>query len=225
MSVCGACNKTATKSCARCGVVSYCSEGCQRAHWAQHKEMCVEPLPQQPTDLLPYTLVYYVVDQLQQLRLANKVPAQTVELSVWVIEFMETQFGQPVEGQWTRPRRAPALRELPPKAAWPVDLPPALQEALTAEHRERVKDALLRKDYREMVAAGTNVSRITPMADLARIMTVEIDCLRRERARTQALEAMWPAHAASPWLPLDSPLSQVPRLRTSKPPLRSSPRL
>ena len=100
----------------------------------------------------------------------------------------------------------------------------AAKRTLTAEHRERVKDALLRKDYREMVAAGTNVSRITPMADLARIMTVEIDCLRRERARTQALEAIWPAHAASPWLPLDSPLSQVPR-RTSKPPLRSPHRL
>ena len=86
---------------------------------------------------------------------------------------------------------------------------PALQKALTAEHRERVKDALLRTEYRELVDKGTNVSRTSPMADLTRIMAVEADCLRRERARTAALEALWPAHADSPWLPLDSPLTQV----------------
>ena len=28
-------------SCSRCGLVKYCSRDCQRAHWKEHKPLCI----------------------------------------------------------------------------------------------------------------------------------------------------------------------------------------
>ncbi len=43
---CAVCDKLcAVKKCGRCRHVGYCSKGCQREHWAQHKLACTEARP------------------------------------------------------------------------------------------------------------------------------------------------------------------------------------
>lgn len=41
--------------CGRCRVSLYCTRGCQRQHWADHKGRCVPPAERQPTEVAPVT--------------------------------------------------------------------------------------------------------------------------------------------------------------------------
>ncbi|OJT13569.1 hypothetical protein TRAPUB_9885 [Trametes pubescens] len=43
---CAECSKPSDdlQKCARCKAVSYCSKGCQKAHWKKHKPTCVAPM-------------------------------------------------------------------------------------------------------------------------------------------------------------------------------------
>ncbi len=157
----------------------YCSVDCQKQHWEHHKAFCQEKLPDQPTELLPYTVVYYIVEQLQNVRtlLGAKDLTRTADISHWIIEFLEFQFGEPVPGQWKRNRRERVLHELPAKATWPTDL----TEVLMAEAKERIKDGLLRKDAKGMIEGGKSVSKRYPFSELAAMMRVEADCMVRLR--------------------------------------------
>ena len=128
--------------CARCESVKYCSVECQKQHWEQsHKASCNEKFPPQPTELLPYTLVYYIVDQISHIRVNNKDIVRTAEISHWVIDFLQYQFGLPIAGQWKRTKRVPLLRELPAKATWPESQ--EIQQILTNEAKERIKGTCL----------------------------------------------------------------------------------
>ncbi|XP_022862204.1 ubiquitin carboxyl-terminal hydrolase 18-like isoform X2 [Olea europaea var. sylvestris] len=37
---CAVCERRGTKQCARCKMVKYCSEACQKSHWSEHKKKC-----------------------------------------------------------------------------------------------------------------------------------------------------------------------------------------
>ncbi|CAI9755585.1 unnamed protein product [Fraxinus pennsylvanica] len=37
---CAVCEQRGTKQCARCKMVKYCSEACQKSHWSEHKKKC-----------------------------------------------------------------------------------------------------------------------------------------------------------------------------------------
>lgn len=174
------CTAPATKKCSRCEDAVYCSVNCQKQHWEHHKAFCQEKLPEQPTELLPYTLVYYVAEQLQHVR--TKDATRTAEISHWVIEFLETQFGEPIPGQWKRNRRERMLHELPAKATWPAEL----ADTLLAEAKERIKDGLLRKDVKSTIESGKNLSKRSPIAELATMMQVESDCSVSERQSQSA---------------------------------------
>ena len=41
--------------CGRCHVSLYCTRGCQRQHWVDHKDRCVPPAERQPTEVAPVT--------------------------------------------------------------------------------------------------------------------------------------------------------------------------
>ena len=45
LSSCAACGTTTEKllQCSRCKVARYCSQQCQKNHWAQHKPLCIPP--------------------------------------------------------------------------------------------------------------------------------------------------------------------------------------
>lgn len=190
--------------CARCESVKYCSVECQKQHWEHiHKASCNEKFPVQPTELLPYTLVYYIVDQISHVRVNNKDTARTAEVSHWVINFLQYQFGFPIAGQWKRPRREPLLRELPAKSTWPDS--EEIQQILTNEAKERIKDGLLRRDIKASLIAGKNISLRNPWSDLSTMMRVEGEIMGRERQRNLILESQWPPYKEGPLM--DSPLS------------------
>ena len=45
--VCGKCGAMAARfCCSRCGLVKYCDESCQNAHWSRHKPLCRTPQQQ-----------------------------------------------------------------------------------------------------------------------------------------------------------------------------------
>jgi len=76
-STCFSCQKTFKKTflCKRCEVALYCSTECQKAHWAVHKEVCVEPPQDPPQDdfRIPSKEVEPMIKELRK-RIKNNCP-------------------------------------------------------------------------------------------------------------------------------------------------------